>query len=129
MNPDDFFSGYGFMVYIGPVFALINSIISLPNTILSAKGYKRVGFVIWILTLMGVLAYWISRVAGSGSNQRINFIAVAIHIGVFWVLPQIAAYSFSQKQPWVRPLIAGGVALGVAILFFTLGVLLGATPD
>lgn len=129
MNADDFFSGWAFMVAIGPFFGIINAIIALPSTLFSKFVHKRAGFIAWVLTVIAILAYWIFPLGRSGAYGSQSLISPLIYVAIFWLMPQAAAYSFSRNHPWLRPLIAGGLVIGVAILYMILGFLLGATPD
>ena len=133
MNADDFFMGWAFMVVLGPVYALINAILALPSTLLSRYVHKSAGFIAWVLTMAAILVYLIFPISPSLTSRRYDEVVVSIikHIIVafLYFVPQAAAYPLTRYRPWLRPLVAGGVALGAAILYIVLGFLFGATPD
>jgi hypothetical protein len=132
MSADDFFSGWFFMVFIGPILGVIHAVIALPSTLFSKYVSERAGFITWILTLAAILAYIIFPISSfttSGRNDAVILIVKNIILAFLYLAPQAAAYPLTRNRPWWRPLVAGGLAIGVAILYMTLGFLLGATPD
>jgi len=132
MNPDDLFMGWAFMVVIGPVFALAQVILALPSFVLSYKDHKRAGFVAWVISMAAILVYFAYGMYVNAQDRMAEttfLLERAYFIITFGLAPQGLAYLWSRKRPAMRPIIAGGLTLGAAILFMILGALLGATPD
>jgi hypothetical protein len=135
MSADDFFMGWFFMIFWGPVLGIIHAIIALPTTLFARYVHKRAGFITWVLTITAILAYKIVtsiKAFTSGYYERLDteyLMIQAIFSFMFFIMPQAAAYPLTRNHPWRRPLAAGGLAIGVAILYMILGFLLGATPD
>jgi hypothetical protein len=122
MNADDFFMGWAFMIAIGPIYALINAIIALPSAIFSWTGHKRAGFIAWILAMAAILAYGIFPIERREIDIQ-NLIRLLTFLTSFGFAPQGLAYLWTRERPPMRPLVAGGLALGAAILYMVLGFL------
>jgi Na+-transporting NADH:ubiquinone oxidoreductase subunit NqrB len=129
MSADDLFMGWAFMIVIGPFWGMIHAIVALPSTLLSIFVHHRAGFIAWVLTMLAIFSLIIFKFGDNGRYDTGSLITGSIFFLSFLVLPQAAAYPLTRQHPWRRPLVAGGFAIGVALLYMLLGFLTGATPD
>ncbi len=125
---DDLFMGWAFMLWVVPGFFVIHAGIALPTTLFGEIKSKHAGWIAWLLTTSVLIGFgvYLFLIKWQPITQHMDSMMFYI---VLLVVPQAATYYLSPDRPIFRPLVAGGLGLGSALLWIILAVLTGSTPD
>lgn len=129
------FAGWATLpTYWGPIAAGIAAALALASATWSHY-FKRYDWAGWIGSVVAGIAVMVLPPIGNTLRASISahnwpeFWADAVPLAATLVLPQLAAYPLTRRNPLRRPIVAVALVAGVVGLWVVGGLLLGAPVD